>query len=153
MKKAFFSFLFILIFSQGFSQKFRSEFEIFKSVFNTEKTNYIDREMALTDEEEKVFWPIYEDYEIDRAKFSGKRWEIHQRYAGNYNEFTEPDAKNYLQDLLRFQKKELKLQTKYFNLLSNKLSPAKAVRFIQLEEYIYTKIKYEILEVLPFVEE
>ena len=153
MKRILFSLIFTFIFLPAISQKLRSEFEIFKAVFNTEKTNYIAQQMSLNENEEKLFWPIYEDYEIDRAKFSGKRWDTLQKYALAYTSISRSDAVSYTNDLLNYQKKELRLKKKYFNMISSKLSASTAARFIQLEEYINYRVKYAILGDLSFVQQ
>lgn len=154
MKETVLSVALVFVFyGGGLAQTGKSEFEIVKSVFNTEKTNYIGKMMDLTDEEKEIFRPIYEDYEIDRAKFSGKRWDVLQAYAAKYGTISDAEARDYMNDLLRFQKREQKLKNKYFRLLSNKLSPAKAARFIQLEEYVNSKVKYAILSELSFVQD
>jgi len=136
-----------------YAQEQKSEYEIIKSIFDTEKRSYYEKYMELTDAEEKVFWPIYEDYEIDRAKYSRKRLNALAFFAKNYGTMSVSQARNFMDDIFDYQKKEIKLKKKYFRLMNSKMSAQKAVRFMEIEEYINSSIKIKILENLPFIQE
>jgi hypothetical protein len=107
--------------------------------------------MGLTKEEELIFWPIYEDYEIERSSYSRKRLDALNFFVNNYETMTDSQAKDFMDNVFTFQKKDLKLLKKYYGMLSGKINEKSAVRFIQIEEYINTKIKLAILEVLPYI--
>ena len=154
MKRPFLIISLILIcVLRTYSQNSKSEFEIIKSIFNTEKRSYFEQYMNLTPDEEKVFWPIYEDYEIARSKFARKRIDALKLFVDKYETMSENEAKNFMNDIFSIQKQDLKVRKKYFNLLSSKLSAKKAFRFIQIDEYINAMIKQKILEKLPFIKD
>ena len=146
-------FVLLSITSSVIAQQNKSEYEFIKTIFETEKRAFFEQYMELTDEEENVFWPIFEDYEIDRATFSKKQLIAIQFFVENYETMTEAQANGFINDIFSFNRRELKLKKKYYRLMSNKLSNRKATRFLQIEEYINTKIKLEILKTLPFVNE
>ncbi len=146
---------FIILFSalRSYSQGTKSEFEIIRSIFETEKKGYFEKHMALSPDEETIFWPIFEDYEIDKSKYARKRMEALRFFVENYQTMTSGQAKDYINDIFSFQKRDLKLKKKYYRLMSNNLSHQIAVRFIEIDEYVNTSIKLRILESLPYIKE
>lgn len=145
-------FFLITLVHSAFSQDTRSEFQITRAVLDKERKTFVGEQMKLTKDQEMVFWPIYEDYEIDRAKFSGKKWEVFKKYAFGYHTLSAAEAKEYLNDIFRYEKRELRLRSKYSKLMSAKISSPVALRFVQIEEYVETRVKYSILEELPFIQ-
>ncbi len=133
------------------AQEAKSEFELIRSIFETEKRGIYEQYMDLTDQEELVFWPLYEDYEIERSAYSKKRLDALRFFVQNYATLTNKQASDFVNDIFKYQRMDTKLSKKYFRLMSAKMSEKKAVRFIQIEEYIHTKIKLQIIEALPFV--
>lgn len=145
--------LFLFFVANGtFGQDRRSEFEITRSALGKERKTFVAEHINLNQNEEMAFWPIYEDYEIDRAKFSGKKWDVFKKYASGFHTLTAAEAKDYLNDFLRYEKKEIKLRSKYSRLMSTKLSSPVALRFVQIEEYMDSRIRYTILGELPFIQ-
>ena len=145
--------LFSFVWFSANAQVSTSEYEVVKSMFDTEKRAYLAEFMELKDEEAKIFWPIYDDYETERAKFSRKRLEITNLYVEKYGNLSQEEATHVVSTALEIQKKELSLQSKYFKLMSKKLSPTRAARFIQIEQYLSTAIRMELQDQLPFVQE
>jgi len=109
--------------------------------------------MNLTSAEEKVFWPIFEDYEIDRSKYANQRLDALRFFVENYDKMSDKQASDLMDEIFDIQKKDWKLRKKYFRMMKGKMSTAKAVRFIQIEEYVNSSIKQKVLEVLPFIKE
>ena len=143
--------LLIGIIGMTWAQEAKSEFELIRSIFETEKRGFYEQYMDLTDQEEQVFWPLYEDYEIERSAYSKKRLDALRFFVQNYEGMTDKQASDFVNDIFKFQRMDMKLNKKYFRLMSTKMSEKKAVRFIQIEEYIHTKIKLQIIEALPFI--
>ncbi len=145
----------IFFISTGYAncQEVKSEFELIKSIFETEKRGYYEQFMNLSESEEDIFWAIYEDFEIERSEYSKKRLDVLRLFVENYNNMSNKQAKDLMDDIFKYQRADLKLNKKYFRLISAKISETKALRFIQIEEYIHTKIKLEIIEALPFIKE
>jgi len=128
-----------------------NEFAMMKQVINTEKRAIITEGMMLDEEQAKVFWPIYDEYELERSQLSSRRIKIIEQYAKYYENLSEDMAKKIMTDALKLRSEELALSKKYFKKFGKNLDSKTAARFIQLDEYMNTVIRLQISDQVPFV--
>lgn len=151
MKKAIL--LCITIFSiVTLSAQNRNEIELFKALFNSEKTDLVGEFLDLTAQEGEIFWPIYRSYEAERSGNVNKRIELLYQYVNFYETLSNEQAEYWYNDVLKLQRSEIALKKKYNKRMRKALSPLIALRFFQLEEFIQSEIRSAIIENLPFLE-
>ena len=134
-----------------FSQSY--EADLVQSMFKMEKRMVVSEFLELNEMQEKAFWPVYDAYEADRTKISGDRLKILQQYADEYGTLTDDQADELLGKALLLQKDNLSLFKKYYKKAKKAVGPKTAVSWIQVEDYIYTALRMEILDNIPFVGE
>src|SRR6185295_20250618 len=66
--------------------------ELVRSQMRMEKKDAIAQVMQLNDSLAKIFWPLYNQYEIDYAKKMDNRLAIIDDYAKNYKSMTDEKA-------------------------------------------------------------
>jgi len=118
------------------------------------KTEIINQVMKLTDEEDKVFWPIYDDYEQELFALGDKRLDLMGQFVTAQNNHTLSDAQaaELTASYFQFEQDRLDLVKKYNAILSKELSPIRAAQFAQIEHRISTVIDLMIASQMPLVE-
>ena len=113
-----------------------NELAMARQVLNTEKRLLITEGMQLSDEQGKIFWPLYDEYELERSKLGNDRIKLIERYAKYYENLSDEMADKIMTDALILRTNELKLTKKYYKIFKKNLDNKTAARFIQLEEYL-----------------
>jgi len=136
-----------------FSQASKGDVEVMQKLFGVEKAAVIKEYMALTPQQDSVFWPIYNKYENERLALGTRRIELVDEYLKNVQNVSTDKAKEMVSNGVDLEIKFKKLQKKYFTELSKKIGPVKAGQFYQFENYINNLINLSIQQSIPFVGE
>ena len=134
------------------AQSGQSEIDYIKKIFQMEKKAITSEYMDLSGEAQGAFWTLYDAYETERKALAQRRIKLLLDYAEQYNKgMTDDQATTLVKENLAIQKKTLALKKKYFKKMSKAVGVPAATSFYQLEDYIQTAVKFEILDVIPFV--
>ncbi len=152
MKKGIMFLLGMMLILPAFSQNNQTEEELVLSYFKLEKKSLVGQAMNLSDEQADVFWPVYNDFEREASKLTQMRINYLKEYAEKYETITPEEADAIMKKVFQYQKKYLALKMKYYNVLKKKMGALVATRFIQVEEYISTGVKMQLLDSIPFVD-
>ena len=125
--------------------------EVIRSTIKAEKVAAITEEMAFSDAEAAVFWPIYREYEVKLAKINDERLALIRDYALNYEILTEDLAKEMVKSSFSLEEQRLKLRKEYYAKFEKALSPIRAAKFNQLERRINLMIDLQIAAALPIL--
>ena len=91
--------------------------------------------LGLTQDNDFLFWNIYNVYEREVDNLLGKDYSLIGYYASDPNDFTPALAKRIGQDLLTFMERELKLKQKYCLQLQEVVGAQVAAKFFAWEDY------------------
>ncbi len=127
--------------------------EMFNSVFKQEKRAYFSDNMHLKAAEFDNFWTLYNSFEKDRTDIGQQRLDLLKVYVEKYQTMSNEDADMFMKKWLAVDKKEDALRIKYYKKMKKSLGAKVAAHFLQLDDYIQTAIKFEILDELPFIGE
>ena len=151
MRKTLLLAFMLLVGFQSFGQNAASEEELIKSYFKLTKKAIFEANMGLTEEKAKVFWPIYNKYEVEVGNLNDTRIGFLNKYVENFENITDEQADEFINEVFKYRKKTLALKMKYYKLMKKSLSAKTATRFVEIEQYIQTAVRYEIMESLPFI--
>ena len=151
--KNYFAIIAILFFSISAFSQVREDVDMILDIFKTEKKSMVHDYMELDEEQSKVFWPIYDEYEEKRKALVQRRIDMLGGFADHHAKLSDDKAKEIANQFFTLRNDDYVLQKKYFKKISKAIGAAKATYFIQLEEYIRTAINYELDDVIPFVGE
>ena len=133
------------------AQSNQEEIDMFQAVFGMEKKAMMTE--FLNDENDSAFWTFYDQYEVERKLLGQKRLELLENYANNYGAMTDEKTDELMKKIM-VQKKGLdKLIDKYYKKIKKSSGSKKAAQFYQLENFILSAIRLEILGSIPFFEE
>ncbi|MEE4661847.1 MAG: hypothetical protein V2J89_15365 [Halieaceae bacterium] len=107
--------------------------------------------MPLTEEQEKVFWPIYREYADEQEALLDKRIAMLTEFADAYENMTADKARSIAAQSFAIQHARLERRERYFQRLSDALDPALAALFMQVDGQISTLLDFEMMQLTPLL--
>jgi Spy/CpxP family protein refolding chaperone len=117
----------------------------------SDKRGLVEKNMQLTPEEAKKFWPIYDEYQKELDKIVQKQNRAVLDYVNGESSMTDANAKRIARDVLAADGEEQKLRERTAKKMLGALPAKKAVRFLQIENKLRTLNRYDIAERIPLV--
>jgi len=151
MKKTILFAFIIAIGFHSFSQGSNTEQELIQSYFKLTKMALVEDAMALSEANGNIFWPLYKQYDAEASKLNQYRIDYLSVYVKQVENITNEQVDEFLKKANTYNKKMTALKSRYYKLMKKDLSSKIAIRFMLVEEYIQTAVKYEMLENLPWV--
>lgn len=105
--------------------------------------------MHLSDSDAKAFWPIYKEYDAQRAKLDAAEAQILQEYAKDYQTITNEKAEQLLDKSFGIEAQRVELKKKYFKAMKSALSATTAAKFIEVENQLEDVAGLQATAVLP----
>jgi hypothetical protein len=134
------------------AQDTNTEIELTRSVIQTERQNIVAKAMNLDPAEAEEFWPLYRQYQTDRAALVDRDVKLITDYADNFEIMTDVKAGQMLDEYLAIEKQYLKLKTNYAKKFRKILPEKKVTRFFQIENKLDAVIDAELAREIPLVE-
>jgi hypothetical protein len=127
--------------------------EILLQKVKADKKLLVANNMALTDEEGKQFWPLYDEYQKELEHINQRLGKTIQDYAEAYNKgpLSDDQAKNLMDQALAIEEKEAALKRTYAEKIGKVLPAAKTARYIQIETKIRSLLRAELAQDIPLV--
>ena len=126
-------------------------YNLMRSRLGDQVKTTVEKTMKLSPEEEKVFWPLYEDYTDELYDIYNKRMKVIQEFTNYFDKMTDKRADKIWTDFLRFQKELLDIQKEYYDKFKEILPTAKAVRYFQMENKIEMIVNAKIADIIPLM--
>jgi hypothetical protein len=151
MKKAFFIIALITFSSSIMAQSIQEEVDMVQSLFGMEKKAVVAEFIQLEGVQGDTFWALYDEYEIKRKELGKGRLALLQVYADTYDSMDDATADGILKDMMTLQISNDKLISTYAKKIKKKVNVKTAAQFYQIEGYVLSKIRAEILENIPVI--
>ncbi len=143
----------VVIAIASYSQSNKEEVDLFQAAFGMEKKAVVANFVNLLEIQKGPFWQLYDEYELARKENGKKRIELLEQYAKEYNTMTNEQAEAWTNEVIKLSTATDKLIVTYYNKIKKVTTPLVATQFYQIEGYILTTIRMEILEEVPFLGE
>jgi hypothetical protein len=152
MKKTslFLSLLFVVSLLKAQSNK--EEIDYMQSIFGMQKKEVVAEFVKVEDAQKDAFWKLYDEYETARKELGKQRIDMLVKYSENYNKMTNESAEAWTDEVIELGKKTDDLLIEYYKKVKKIANPIVASQFYQVEVYILTVVRLNILGQLPFVE-
>src|SRR5512137_43737 len=95
------------------AQGVKSDQQVVIKQVQTDRRAVLAANLKLTDEESRVFWPIYDKYELDMKKVTDQRLAMLDQYAAKYDTLTDADADVMLNTRYKLDEQAMKTKVKY----------------------------------------
>ncbi|WP_264553995.1 hypothetical protein [Flavobacterium sp. N2038] len=140
-------------FSVNAQSAFKEDVDVLQSVYGKSKSELVTQYMNLSDAQATAFTKVYDNYETERKALGRTKFQLLNDYAANYATLTDAKADELAKATLKNHIAYEKLYEKTYNQAKKAIGSINAAKFIQLEVYLQTIIKGEILEAIPFIGE
>jgi hypothetical protein len=107
--------------------------------------------MGLEDPQKDTFWNIYAEYDRQRAELADQTLQLLRDYVTSYDTLTNEQATKMMDEAARIGDKQVRLRQKYAHEMSKKLGGRVGARFYQIDDYLSTAARLELLDQIPFV--
>src|SRR5574341_1819427 len=100
------------------------------------KTQVMSTAWLLSPQEEKAFWPAYQEYQQELAKFTDARQALVQQYVKEYKILDDAKAKELMDRVFELQEWRLSLLRRYATEMQKNLPVKQVAKFVQVEAQI-----------------
>ncbi|KIC01338.1 hypothetical protein OA88_14645 [Flavobacterium sp. JRM] len=152
--KKFLIALLLVVSANSFAQSLAKEdVDVIQSIYGKSKSDLVKQYMNLSDEQTATFQKIYDDYEVERKVLGQNIIKVVDDYATNYATLTDAKADELAKGTLKSNLGYEKLYDKTYTKAKKAIGAINAAKFIQLEVYLQTAIRSQILDSIPFIGE
>ncbi len=134
------------------AQQERDAIEVIRSQIATDRQALVAENMNLSEAESEKFWPVYRDFQYDRAPLIDLRLENIKAFRDNYATMTDEQAKSIVDSVVKYEDDMLKLQRKYIKEFREVLPERKVMRYLQIERKLDAVIDFDLARVIPLTE-
>lgn len=135
-----------------YAQSDKEEIDLMQAAFGMNKKAAVAEFVKVSDTQKDAFWKLYDEYETQRKELGKQRIELLKQYAGQYETFTSEQADAWTKKVMDLQKKTDGLIATYYGKVKAISDGIVATQFYQIENYILTGIRAQVLENVPFLE-
>lgn len=137
--------------SFAWSQSNKDEVALMQAAFGMDKQAVVAEFVKPSPAEKDAFWKLYDEYEAKRKELGKQRIALLEQYADQYLTMTGIDADAWTKKVIALQKKTDDLIATYYTKIKAKSDGIVATQFYQIENFILTSIRAEILQKVPFL--
>ena len=142
----------LFVVSVVFGQSYSEEVDLMQAAFGMAKKDMVSAFVQPSDSQSDAFWKLYDEYETARKELGKERIVLLEQYAEQYENMTAEQADASTTKALELQKKTDKLIATYYKKVKAVSDGLVATQFYQVESYILTGIRMELLDGIPFVQ-
>ena len=137
----------------SYSQSSNEEIDLVQAAFGMEKKVIVSNFVQVSEAQSEAFWNLYDEYETARKENGKKRILLLEQYAAEYLTMTDEQADAWTKEVIKLQVATDKLIVSYYNKVKKVTSATVATQFYQIEGYILTAIRMQVLDNVPFLGE
>ena len=126
-----------------------STIELLRSDLKTGRKALLTEAMQFTEKEADAFWPIYNEYELERSKMGDRYLQSLKEYAANYDTMTNEMAEKLMKKVFVWQKDNVSLIEKYYKKVAKAITAKRAARFVQVENRINQLVLLQLASDIP----
>jgi hypothetical protein len=129
-----------------------SDIALLRADLQTTKTAIITDTMKFTDDQAKVFWPLYREYSTKQQAIGDQRISLIKDYANQYATMTDDQAEALEGRLVKFEEARTKLAQSYYPKFKKALGAKQAVKFYQVENRLRLVGDLQIASAVPIIQ-
>lgn len=146
--------MFVLFVVSASAQMTKDDINLIQAIYGKDKRDLMQAYMSFKDSSKaKAFWKIYDNYEVERKALGQSYLGIMQDYANNYTTLNDSKADGLVTRMSANNVGFENLYKKYYTQLKPVVGALKASQFLQLESYLRSVVKVNILNQIPFIGE
>jgi hypothetical protein len=153
MKKIILGLSFVFFAAAMMAQNTHDYMEVERAALKTEKKALVADAMELTEDESKVFWPLYNEYNDKQYVINTKVYNTIVDYAENLDTLSDEKAIELWNESMKQRDELSKLKKSYFKRFQKILPGKKVVRYFQVENKVWALINAQLALEIPLMQE
>jgi hypothetical protein len=105
--------------------------------------------MEFSEAEDKAFWPLYREYDLELTKINDERVSLIEEYAASYPNVSDVLADKFALKALDLESRRTAVKSKYYDRFKKALTAKTAARFLQVENQLLMIVDLQIASSLP----
>jgi hypothetical protein len=114
-------------------------------------TEIVKQNLKLSDDEAKLFWPLYEEYMAARIPIFEERVSLTEEYMMNYYDLDNATAKDLISKAIKSNQDLLDLRKEYMDKMFEQLPAPVVGKFFQLDNRVSALIDLVRMSSTPLV--
>lgn len=114
-------------------------------------TEIVKQNLKLSDDEAKLFWPLYEEYMAARNPIFEERVSLTEEYMMNYYAMDDATAKDLINKAIKSNQDLLNLRKEYMDKMFEQLPAPVVGKFFQLDNRVSALIDLVRMSSTPLV--
>jgi hypothetical protein len=127
--------------------------EILRDTMRSNKKALVDVSLALSDEEARTFWPVYDRYQEELRVVHDRLLRVIEEYSANFGKMSDEKARELVDEYLAVERDRVEVRRAYLEPIAQVLPGRKVMRFYQIENKIDAVLRYELAATIPVVEQ
>jgi hypothetical protein len=152
MKKYILLFAVSLMATFTYAQSNKEEIDLMQAAIGMDKKAAVAEFVKPSPAQKDAFWKLYDEYETQRKELGKQRITLLEQYAKQYQTMTSEQADAWTKKVMDLQKKTDNLISTYYGKVRSATDGIVALQFYQMENYILSVIRAQVLDAIPFVE-
>ena len=116
-----------------------------------DKRGLVEKNLQLTPEEAKKFWPIYDAYQADLDKIVKRQNRAVIDYVNAGESINDANAKRIANEVVAADAEEQRLRERTLKKVLAAIPARKAVRYVQIENKLRTFTRNDMAEQIPLL--
>ena len=137
--------------SAALGQTVEDQIALSRSEVRADRQLIVTASLGLTDEESKVFWPLYRDYRAEMDKPLDRAWTLLTTYADTWDAMSDADAGKALDEWLAIEVQQAEIRQRWAKKMGKELKPVTVARFFQIDNKLDSILRLEAAAEIPLV--
>jgi len=116
-----------------------------------DRRNIVMANMLLTETESARFWPLYDEYRVERQKIGDRRVRLITDFLANQNSMSEDEARTLANEDFAILKDTSELKAKWYKKMTKELSDRTVARFFHIDEKLDAAADIAIAANIPLI--
>lgn len=127
----------------------RTAVEVTRADIQADRQALVASNLPLTNEQAKVFWPLYREYRAEMQTVGDRLVDLIQNYGQNYESLTDEQATQMMKEYLKMQKDSIAVKNKYMPRFAKIIPATTVMRFYQIENKMDTIVMLAVAAQVP----
>lgn len=133
------------------AQTVADSLQLSREKIETQRRFIVGGALPLTEEEARAFWPLFEEYQKERAKVDARADRLVVDYAAAYATLSDSRARAMLDELVAIEEERLRQRRSWIARMGKALPPRKLARYFQLEGKLEAVVRADLAQQIPLV--
>ena len=128
---------------------YKEEVDAVQDMFGKNKKELITGLIKMAPDEAAKFWPVYDEYEVERKELGKKRIAMLENLTDAYKEMSAAKADLVSKETIKLALETDKMLERYYGKMRTATTSEIAFEFLQAEVYILTEIRSKLMDEIP----